>query len=154
MKTRVRFFSVILTAVLALSMMTGCSDRGRILNLISDFEEGCNSLDVKEILDTIDPRISDKFKFVVDVIEFFSGQSSDEMVSELFDNLPDEFSDNSEEIFSSIEIDVSDIEIDDDSAEVKTILEYDVLGTHYKREAVFTCVYYIDDWYISSIRFI
>ena len=151
---RTRAIYVILVVVMCLGMMTSCGNRGKLLRVISDFEDGCNSLDVKEILDTIDPRVSDKFKFAVTVIEFFSGQSSNDLVNTIFQNLPDEFSDNSEEILSSIAIDVETIEIDDDTADVTAVLEYDVLGTHYKREVLFTCVYYIDDWYISLVRFI
>lgn len=154
MQKKPRLITIIFSTILILCMMTSCGNRGRMLQVISDFEDGCNSLDVKAILETIDPRISNKYKVAVTVIEFFSGHSSEELIGTVFNNLPEEFNESSEEILSSIVIDVETIEIDDDTAKVTAVMEYELMGQHLKREVLFRCVYYIDDWYISSIEFI
>jgi len=152
MRKKTGLISIILAAVVIFGSMTGCGARGRLIELMSEFEYGCNTMDVKAVLKTIDPRVADKFRFGVSLIELFSGKSSDEIIGSIFKNLPDEFSDNGEEIFTTVSFEAEAIDIGDDSAELTAVMEYEILGESYKREVVFRFVYYIDDWYISSIE--
>lgn len=154
MQKKARIYSIILVVILSLSVLTGCGNRKKLIGLISEFENGCNSMDVKAVLKTIDPRVANKYRIGVNIIEFFSGKSSDDMLGSVFSALPDEIGENGEEILKSITFDIEEVDVGDEDAEVITTMEYEIMGESYKRQVMFRCVYYIDDWYISSIEFI
>ena len=143
--------SIILTTFVILGMLTGCGNRRKLVALISEFEDGCNSMDVKAVLNTIDPRVANKYRIGVSLIEFISGKSSDDMLGRVFKALPDEIGDNGEEIFKTITFDIEEVDVGNQAATVTAAMEYKIFGEVYKREVLFQCVYYMDEWYISSI---
>lgn len=146
-------FSVI-AIVLSITLMfslTGCKAGSNkdIKTLLDEFEESCNTLDFDAVLDCINPQISDKINLALGLVGMFSDTDKDELFQQLADFLSEDDIKGSE-FFSSIKIEVEDINIVDEEATVSTIITYSINGDETTRESTFYCTYYIDAWYINA----
>ena len=148
-KTVISLMALLLSVTMVFSL-AGCSKSNKeIENLIAKFEQACNDLDFEEVLDCINPKISDKIKLAAGLVGMFTDTDTDEMFETLAKYLS---SDNlgGADFFSSIKIEVKDISVKDDSADVSVMLNYEVNGEEIAREATFKCIYYTEKWYVSS----
>lgn len=141
--------SIVLLFAMIFSLTSCNSSNKEVENLMYEFQYACNTLDFNAVLDCINPKISNKIKIAVGFVEKFTNTDTDvafESISEYL--LNDDLTET--EFFSSIEIGVEDISIDDESAVVYATLTYQLDGEEFVRESTFNCVYYIEKWYISS----
>lgn len=149
-----KIMNLIVSVILALAMvcsLTGCSKANEdIENLMTEFEYACNTLDIDAVLDCINPKVSDKIRLAVGVLGMFTETDSDEMFESLAAALAGESEVIGTEFFSSIKIEVNDIQAEKDTATVLTTLTYNLTGDDVVREATFSCIYYTEKWYISS----
>ncbi len=144
-----RLIAMMLSAAVMIALLTGCSDDNRLTERVAEFEEGCNTLDVEQILDTFDPRVSGKYRMGLDLMEIVSGKSTEELLGSIIGVIPSDV--DREEVLSLVTFEVETMDIGEETAEVLTVMEYELMGREYKYHVIFHCVYYIDDWYISYI---
>lgn len=155
MKGIVRFVSLILVLVMCFLTMTACGDKkqkNEIESVIAEFEYACNTLDVEAILNTLNPKVADKIKLALGIYGMFSDQDTSEVLESISDALIGDSSLDGNDFFSSIKIEVGDITIDEESAIAEAKVEYIIAGEEYKKAAEFKCVYYLEEWYISSFK--
>lgn len=151
MRKKITVAVVLVMIVSVVLSLAGCSKSDKeIRTLIADFENSCNSLDFNGILECINPKISDKFRFAAGVVGMFTEKGTDE----LFDALSDMVSGDNvsgTDFFSSIHIEINEIEINEDNADVLVELTYYVGEEEFVRDATIECMYYKEQWYISGI---
>ena len=148
MKNKLIFFVLIATMVLC-----GCSnDKGEIENLMTEFEYSCNELDINAIFNCIDPAISDKIRLATGIAGIFKDKDSDELTEGLVGTLTGDDYLNADDFFSSIKIETKDIKTKKETGTANAIVEYNVAGEKFKKEATFDYVYNMDKWYISSFK--
>ena len=145
-----RIVSVLLVLAMLLSVTACGKDKKEIENLITEFEYACNVLDINAVLDCLEPKVAEKIKVAASVVGLFTEMSSEELFEYLGDYLVDD-SVQGTDFFSSISIEIEEIEEEDGYAAVYVILEYDLLGETSVREAVFECIYYTEKWFISDL---
>lgn len=152
-----RIICLILVAVMMLTVFCGCGKSGSkkdIGNLILEFEYACNTLDIDALLDCITPQISSGVKTVFGLLGTFSDMDNEEIFDYITNALTSEDGLDGTEFFSSIKIEVKDVTFEDETAFVDCYVSYEINKEEMKREACFTCVYYTEEWYISSFSFI
>lgn len=145
----IRTVAIVVLAVMIFSL-GGCGKADKeIENLMTEFEYACNTLDFDAVLNCINPKISDKIKLAAGLVGMFTETDTDEMFERLADYLSaDEI--GGTDFFSSIKIQVEEIDAEEDTAVVSAILTYELNGEQVERRATFDCIYYIEKWYISS----
>ena len=149
---RIAVFALVITV--CLGMMTACNGKQKdeIESVIAEFEYACNTSDAEAILNTITPKVSDKLKLALGIYGMFSDQDTSEVLESISDVLVGDSDLDGNDFLSSIKIDVGEISIDEESAVVEAKVQYVIAGEEYKREAKFKCVYYLEEWYISSLN--
>lgn len=151
-----RVLSFVLAVILSVSMLvsfTGCNGSNKEIEyLITEFENACNALDFDAVLNCINPKVSDNIKIAVGLVGMFTDTDTDEMFEKLADYLSDGDIGGTD-FFSSIKIEIKDINVEEDAALVDTVISYSLNGDDYQREATFNCIYYAEKWYISSFSF-
>lgn len=156
-KIACRIIAVMLVLTLAFGF-SGCNKKKtEIENLLTEFEYACNTLDFDAVLNCITPRVSDKIKVGANILGMLTFQDTDVLFEKLADVLARNSEINGTDFFESVKIDIQEIvedEEDEDTARVMTYVTYDVAGEELVREAVFTCEYYAEKWYISSFTLI
>lgn len=143
--------TVILLLTIIFSLM-GCGSKNEIEDLMSNFQKACNSLKFNEVLDCINPSISDKIKLATGFVGMFTDTDTDKM----FDSLASYLSKDKvggKEFFSSIKIDVNDIKTDGDSAKVSAVITYKIKDKEITNNTTFNCIRNNEKWYISSFLF-
>lgn len=146
---KLNIFVGLMIIVSLLCALTGCDNSKReIKNLMNEFEHACNTLDFNEVLNCINPKTAEKIKFAAGFIGAFTETDTDKMFQGLADILSSDDIGGAD-FFSSIKIEVKDIEREDNSAVVATLLTYH-LDQDVTREATFNCIYYAEKWYISN----
>ena len=150
-KTLKTIMALMLIAVMSFSFVGCNNDKKDIENLILEFEYACNTLDFDAVLNCIDPKISDNIKLAGGLLGMFTETGTDQMFEELSQYLLDNTDlGGGTSFFSTIKIDVEDIEIEGEEALVTARLKFNVTGEEMERVASFSCIYYTDKWYISN----
>lgn len=145
--------AVIIVIVYAVSL-SGCGNESdKISNLITEFEYACNSLDVDAILDCIHPDITNKVKTAMGIVGLFTGQDSDDMLEAISESLTNNSKVDAESFFSTIKIDVKEVNSDNNNGTAKVNLTYRVGTEEIVSDATFVCSKYNDKWYITSFKF-
>lgn len=148
-----KWMAFVIVIVLIASSLCGCSsDKSEIESLMTEFEHSCNELNIDSMLECLDPAISDKIKLATGIASMFTDKNYDEFTEELVSMLTDEDSLNANEFFSSIKITTEKIKTDKESGIGEAIVEYNIAGEDFKKEATFEYVYTMDKWYISSFN--
>lgn len=151
-----RIIIVAVTIVLLLSnvltMMSCNSPKKEIESLISRFEIACNELDFEGALDCINPKTADGIKVGAGILGLFSDATAEEMFVKLA-GLLTKGDINDSSFFSSLDIEIDSISIDEEKASVEALVTFEMSGTNVIREATIKCVYYADRWYISDFSF-
>ena len=144
-------FTLIMTIILSLC---GCSNgNNEIKKLMSEFEYSCNELDIDAMLDCVDPKISDKIKLATGIASMFTDKDSDELLESLAGMLTGDSSLNAADFFSSIKFEISNVKTKKEAGTADAIVEYNIAGENYKKEATFEYVYSMKKWYISGFQF-
>ncbi len=152
MKNKLKKFTLfILMLSIALSITACGSKTNEIRNLMSEFENSCNKLDLNSMLNCINPKVADGVKLATGVLGIFSDKNTDELLDDLASVLLDEAPSNAKEFFSSIEMATDDIKIDGDTATAMAEIEYKISGEAYEENAVFEYIYTDEKWYISNL---
>lgn len=150
MKKIIRSLMCVLLAAVIVCSFAGCAN-SEIKGVISDFESACNDLDFNAMSDCINPRITGVLDFASGLIGMFTEKDTEEMLDKLSELIvKGEDGADREEFFSSIKIKVDEITVEDEQAVVTAIVNYEKSGKETVREAVFTCEYYADEWYINT----
>ncbi len=156
-KIAYRIIAVMLVLTLAFGF-SGCNKKKtEVENLLTEFEYACNTLDFDAVLNCITPRVSDKIKVGANILGMLTFQDTDVLFEKLGDVLARNSEINGTDFFESVKIDIQEIvedEEDEDIVRAMTYVTYDVAGEEIVREAVFTCEYYAEKWYISSFTII
>lgn len=147
-KTLISVVAIVLCVAMMFSL-TGCTQKSEIKSLIGQFENACNELDFNAVLDCITPKTADSIKMAAGFVGMFTDTSSEEMFDSLSKFMT---SDNigGTDFFSSIKIDVKEIEITEDKATVLTDLTYEINDKKATKEATIKCELYNEKWYIVS----
>ena len=150
-KTVKTIIALILISVMSFSFVGCNNDKKDIENLILEFEYACNTLDFDAVLNCIDPKISDNIKLAGGLLGMFTETNTDQMFDELSQYLLDNTDlDGGSSFFSTIKIEVEDIEIEGVEALVTTRLKFNVTGEEMERVALISCIYYTEKWYLSN----
>lgn len=144
------FTGAMVFILIAMSLCSCSSKKGEIENLMTEFEYSCNELDIDAMLGCIDPSISDKIKLATGIASMFTDKDSDEMIESLVGMLTGDSTLNAKDFFSSIKITTEDIKTKKETGTANAIVEYNIAGSNYKKEAVFEYVYKTEKWYISK----
>lgn len=154
MKKTINAIVAVLLSVAIMLSLVGCIGSNReIEQLMSDFEGACNRLDFNAVLDCIDPNISDKLDLAAGIVGMFADMDKEEMFEKLAGFISKEDIGGAD-FFSSIKIDVKEIEVNEEEATVDVFLSYDFRDEVVEKEAVFSCIYYAEKWYISNFSFV
>ena len=151
----------IVAIILALTLVfgfSGCNKKKtEIENLLVEFEYACNTLDFDAALNCITPRVSDKIKIGANILGILTHQDTDELFDKLGDILVNNSEINGTDFFESVKIDIQEIVEDEEYEDIisaVTYVTYIVAGEEFVKEAVFSCEYYVEKWYISSFTLI
>ena len=154
MKRNLAIVLSLVMIVVCIIPMGGCgNENDKISNLMTEFEYACNSLDVDAILDCIHPDITNKIQAAMGFVGMFTGKDSDDMLEAISTTLTNNSKVDAESFFSSIKIDVKEINSDDSKGIAKVNLTYKVGTEEIVSETSFVCSKYNDKWYINSFRF-
>ena len=147
-------------AIMALAMVfmfAGCDKSDtEVENLITEFEYACNTLDFDAALNCITPRVSDKIKIAVNIFGMFSNNDPEFLFEKLGEVLAGNSQINGTDFFESVQIEIKEIVHDEeyeDTIYVLAYVTYELAGEEYTKEAVFTCEYYTEKWYVSKFSF-
>ena len=127
--------------------LCSCSDKGQIQRKLKQFEGAANLLNTEDMMELIYPKTADMIESAAGVVAFFTGDSSDELLDALAENL---FGFSGDGMFSSLQIQTKDILIDGNEATAKAILSYQNNGELVETEGTFYFKYYAEDWYLSG----
>lgn len=128
----------------------------KIESLISELQYACNNLDVDQLLECIDPNISDPIRLGMSFLGNSSGLSKEEMVEALFDEIGGnsyQVQENPSDFLSTLKINVMNIEVEGDEAMVQAEVSFTVNGEEFDRETYFYCVKELDNWYVADFQF-
>lgn len=151
--------SILLVLVISFAsvMLCGCGDKGDIKGLMKEFESACNDLDIDAMLDCLNPKIADTVNTTLGLVGMFTDTDTDTMLDSISKALlgGTEEGENGSEFFSTIQIDVEEIDAGKNSATVDVEISYEVNGETIDKPAEFTCNYSDEDekWYISNVSF-
>ena len=119
---------------------------------MTEFESACQKLDVKAMLNCIDPAIARPVSNGLSLVGLFTDIDSENLIEEVFDLLFDKDVDPSE-FLSGIQFSDIEIDRDGDTAVVKCILAAEISGEHLEYKAEIDMIQEKDYWYISNVRF-
>ena len=148
----VSLVSIVLVMSMLLCMVSCGGQKKEIKNLVSEFENACNTLDFESVLDCINPKVAEGIKFGAGIVGMFTNMTTEDMFGKLADVLSNEDLGGAE-FFESIKIDVKDIEIDSETASVSALIKYNVSDKDVEKEAMLKCTYDSEKWYISGLSF-
>ena len=133
--------------------LCGCpiSERASIYSTIHSFERACNRMDINDMLNCIEPPISDLFKLlpfpkdkeqrsefllnIVDVIYVIDADSANEII----------------DFFESVQIKVRNVDVGSRRATVDAILAYTIDGVKTEEYITIILLERGGKWYIASI---
>ena len=154
MKLMKRVAALVLAMSLCLTLCA-CGDKSEIKDTIEDFEEACQTLDLNDILDCLDPTVAEVVGGGAGLIGKLTGQSSEELLDSI---IPTLFGENyTSEFLQSLEIKVQDVAVNENNATAMCTITYLHDGVEQSRDATFELVKEgVDDdadWYITGIDF-
>lgn len=153
MKKKIALVLAFVMIVICIVPLSGCgNENDKIKNLMTEFEYACNSLDVDAMLDCIHPDITNKIKAAMGIVGMFTGKDSDDMLEEISTILTNNSKVDAESFFSTIKIDIKEVNSDSDNGTAKVNLTYKVGTEEIVSETTFICSKYNDKWYIKSFK--
>lgn len=150
-QTMHRVAAVLLLAVMMLTLLTGCGAKGKAKETIANFESACQALDVRGMLECINPTIS---KPVLTAMNLLGVEDTSSTLTELVGILGmfEGAGEKTEEFVQSIEIKPDDFEFNDDKDECTVTAELSY-GEDNTETITIDLVLKDEVWYISGIDF-
>ena len=135
-----------------LLLCTGCVGKeSAIKKVTAQFESACNKLDLNEMLDCINPDISEKVKLATGLVGMFADKDREELLDGLAALLIGEGQTNTSEFFESVKIKLLETDVQETTATANAEITYTISGEEYTNKAMFDYIYTDDKWYISSL---
>ncbi len=142
---------VTLTAVMLLTLLTGCGAKGAVKETISNFESACQALDVRGMLECVNPTISKPILTAMNLlgVDDTSG-TLEELVGIL--GIVEGAGEKTEEFVQSIEIKPDEFTFngDKDECSVSAELSY---GEEKTKAITIELILKDEIWYISNLDF-
>ena len=146
-------FSVFLVLVGMLFSLSACNGGEKeIKATLTEFEYACQTLDVKAMLNCIDPAIARPVSNGLSLIGLFTDIDSEDLVEKVFDLLFDMDVEPSE-FFSGIKFSNLKITQNGNDAVVECILAAEISGERLEFKAEIDMIQEEEHWYISNICF-
>lgn len=146
-----RAAAVILMAAVLLSLLAGCGPKNDVKSTISEFESACQSLDVKGMLECINPTVS---KPILGALNLFGVEDTSGTLEQLVGALDlfDDAGQVTEELVQSIRIKPNNYAFNDakDKCTVTAELSY---GDGDSKIITLQMILKDESWYISDIDF-
>ena len=154
MKLMKKVVALVLCLGLCLSL-TACGDKSEIKDTIKDFEEACQTLDLNDMLECMDPTVAKLVGGGAGLIGSLTGKTSEELLDSIVPTLFGE--DYTSEFLQSLKIKVKDVAVNEDNATAMCTITYLYDGEEQSRDAAFEMVKEGSeedaDWYIADIDF-
>lgn len=146
-----RVAAVLVLAVMMMALLTGCGAKGEVKKTISNFETACNSLDVRAMLECVNPTLSKPILAAMDLfgMEDTSG-ALDELVG-LLGIFPGA-GDKTAEFVKAVKIKPVDFTFNEDNDECIVVAELSY-GLGKTENIAMEMVLKNEVWYISGINF-
>ena len=156
MKRMKRVAALALALMLSLTLCACGGDRAEIKRTLNDFEHACQTMDLNELLDCIEPSTASTFRTGAGLIGALTGQSSTELLDSVVPFLFGEsYADSA--FLNSIEIEIEGIAVTDDAATAMGTVSFLINGETLVKDTTFRLVKQGDKesqaWYISDIDF-
>lgn len=150
-QTMRRAAAVILMAAMVLTLLTGCGAKSDVKKTISSFESACQALDVRGMLECINPTVSNPILTAMNLlgVEDTSG-TLEELVGII--GIFEGAGEKTEEFVQSIEIDPNNFEFNDGKDKCTVSAELSC-GEDNTKNITIDLVLKDDAWYISDIDF-
>ena len=144
---------VVLLAMAVMVVSSACAaDVSDIGDTLTEFEYACHNLDVRAMLNCIDPDVAEPVKFTISAYSALTGQDSEDVLDEVViaifgaDFDPDEF-------LSHITITDPKIEVKKNTATVTCVVNFELSGDMYHWDAAIDMIKTDDKWYIAGFEF-
>ena len=145
--------AVVLVAAIALSL-TACGAAGGVKKTLRTFEKACNDLNVEAALECVDPAVSGLLKLGAGFLGAISGQTSEELFTQLSSALGAHADTIGVESFKTMKIKTGKVTTSGDTAYAAVNLTYTGLtGQEESRDAVVKLRQSEKTWYITGIDF-
>lgn len=154
-----KYFKNLVIACLIVTMAAGLSGCGskadkEINKTLDEFQYSCQNLDVKAMLDCVNPDVADPIRFGFALISQFTETEYEDIVDCLFDGLlSGEFGEefDCKEFLNTINL--SEIEIDSDGnhADVSCKLNFELAGQEFSRPTKIGMIQVDEKWYIDGL---
>lgn len=143
--------AIILSIVLLISILSGCSSNdNKIKNLLSEFENSCNTLDLDAMLNCINPSIANPIKTGISLVGLFTDVNTDEILQQIGKALTGNSGIGTNESFKSIQIEPIKIETSGDQATVTVKVSFKANGQTIDNNSSLKCIKVEGEWYIAS----
>lgn len=146
-----RVAAVLVLAVMMMALLTGCGAKGEVKKTISNFETACHALDVRAMLECVNPTISKPILAAMDLfgMEDTSG-ALDELVGIL--GIFEGAGEKTTEFVQSVKIKPVDYTFNADKDECIVVAELSY-GEEKTENITMEMVLKNEVWYISGINF-
>ena len=146
-----RMAAVVLAAVMMLTLLTGCGAKGAVKETISNFETACHALDVRGMLECMNPTIS---KPLLTALNLLGVEDTSGVLEELVGILGifEGAGEKTEEFVQSIKIAPQKYEFNDDKDKCTVLAELSY-GEEKAKTITIDLVLKDETWYISDLDF-
>jgi len=148
-----RILALTLLVVILIGTLCGCGAKSDIDKTLSSFESACHSLDVRGVIECLDPALSDPVLTVLDLIGVDDTSGAlDALVDKL--NVFGNAGVSTEEFMESLKIKADEYEFSDDktACDVRAEFQYGTGEEPHTMDVTIHMIKVDDGWYISSIR--
>lgn len=148
----------VMLCLLMAIQLAGCGKKGQeeCENVLNEFEYACNELDVDAMLRCLHPDVADPVRTLLSLTNMISGEETEDIVDMIASGLGgmmEEGNLDSEEMFNSLDIEITDYEENGSNADVYADISFELAGEPMKRYGVFHMQQIDEQWYISSFDF-
>ena len=155
MKKWKRITAAALALVLLVCSLTGCSaEKSEITDTLGEFTYACRSLDVDALLNCIAPDTADPIRLVLALYSGATGQDYEDVTDSILDSLISDIFGSSydpDDFLSTLSISDTKITVDDDLAEVRCVVHFEVAGEKFARESSIIMVKELKKWYVAYV---
>lgn len=132
-----------------------CSAGGRrektsIENCLTEFQYACNTLDIRAMLNCIDPSVADPIRVSVGIYGTISDVDNDELLESFSQSITGEDIPEVDEFYQSINIEMLSARSGGKYGSASTTVYFTLFGEDIVRDATFEMVKDHGKWYISS----
>ena len=146
-----RFAAVILAAIMMLTLLTGCGAKGAVKETVSNFESACHALDVRGMLECMNPTVS---KPLLAALDLFGVGDTSGVLEDLVEILGifEGAGEKTEEFIQSIKIAPQKYEFNDNKDKCTVLAELSY-GDEKAKAITIDLVLKDEVWYIKDMDF-